>query len=217
VNWSARKPQNARPLLKAFRSSVAVAAVVWAAINVVSHVSWWQILITLIAIFIIFLIYFIVGMTIFAIADGMLGDFDWFFLLPGRVAGFSVRSLTDLAVLMAGRRRLALRDEWHAHLAGESGHNPVTLRKIGQALGFLAAAIRYRLADSAELAWRPADAVLGSRALSNLFVWGPVIVTLFAIVHHDGRFGLVADVQDPVALARVSNDHGLLTPGQGLG
>jgi hypothetical protein len=60
--------------------------------------------------------------------------------------------------------------------------------------------VRYRLEDAAELAWRPADAVLGSRLLSNLFVWGPVIATLVAIVHHDGRFGLVADVQDPIAL-----------------
>jgi hypothetical protein len=42
--------------------------------------------------------------------------------------------------------------------------------------------------------------VLGSRTLSNLFVWGPVIATLVAIVRHDGRFGLVADDQDPVAL-----------------
>ena len=48
--------------------------------------------------------------------------------------------------------------------------------------------------------WRPADAVLGSRTLSNLFVAGPVVVMLFAIVHHDGQFGLVADIQDPVAL-----------------
>jgi len=46
----------------------------------------------------------------------------------------------------------------------------------------------------------PTDAVLRSRSLSNLFVWGPVTVTLVAIVHHDGRFGLVADDQDPVAL-----------------
>ena len=29
---------------------------------------------------------------------------------------------------------------------------------------------------------------------------GPVAVVLVAIVRHDGRFGLVADVQDPVAL-----------------
>ncbi len=62
------------------------------------------------------------------------------------------------------------------------------------------AAVRYRLQDAASLAWRPADAMLCSRTLSNLFAWGPVIVMLFAIVHHDGRFGLVADIQDPVAL-----------------
>lgn len=42
--------------------------------------------------------------------------------------------------------------------------------------------------------------MLRSRPLSNLLVWGPVIAVLAAIVHHDGRFGLVADDQDPVAL-----------------
>jgi hypothetical protein len=60
--------------------------------------------------------------------------------------------------------------------------------------------VRYRLQDAADLAWRPVDAVLGSRLLSNLFVWGPIIVMLVAIMRHDGRFGPVADVQDPVAL-----------------
>jgi hypothetical protein len=116
------------------------------------------------------------------------------------LAGFSVQSLTGLAALLAGSRRRMLRHEWDAHLGGESGHDPVTWRKIRQAFGFVAAAIQLRLADAADLAWRPADAVLGSRALSNLFVGGPVIVVLFAIVDHDGRFGLVADVQDPAAL-----------------
>ena len=67
-------------------------------------------------------------------------------------------------------------------------------------MGFIWAAVRYRLQDAADRAWRPVDAVLSSRTLSNLFVWGPVIAMLVAIVHHDGRFGLVADDQDPVAL-----------------
>ena len=116
------------------------------------------------------------------------------------LAGFSVRGLTALATLLAGRSRPALRAEWRAHLAGETGHDPVTWRKVRQAVGFVASAVQFRVADAADLAWRPADAVLGSRALSNLFVWGPVIVALVAIVHHDGRFGLVADVQDPAAL-----------------
>ena len=116
------------------------------------------------------------------------------------VAGLSVSGLTNLAARLAGSRRPVLQDEWRAHLSGESGYDPVTWPKFSQALGFLASAIRFRLADTAELAWRPADAVLGSRFLSNLFVWGPVIAVLVAITHHDGRFGLVADDQDPAAL-----------------
>lgn len=116
------------------------------------------------------------------------------------LARICVWRVTDLAALIAGRKRLSLREEWRAHLAGESGHDPVTLAKVRQALGFIAAAARYRFADATELAWRPADALLGSRTLSNLFVWGPVIVVLVTIVRHDGWFGLVADDQDPVAL-----------------
>jgi len=117
-----------------------------------------------------------------------------------RLARFSVGTLTNLAVLLAGSRRRELRDEWCAHLAGESGHDRATLRRNRKALGFVVSAVRFRLADAADLAWRPVDAVLGSRALSNLFVWGPVIVMLLAIVRHDGRFGLVSDIQDPIAL-----------------
>jgi hypothetical protein len=111
-------------------------------------------------------------------------------------ARIPTRLLTALAILLAGQGRPGLRDEWHAHLAGESGHDPLTWRKAGDALGFVSAAFRYRLTDAADLAWRPVDAVLGSRLLSNLFVGGPVIVVLFAIVRHDGRFGLVSDIQD---------------------
>jgi hypothetical protein len=48
--------------------------------------------------------------------------------------------LTALAVLLAGRKCPALRDEWKAHLAGESGHDPVTWLKARQAIGFVASA-----------------------------------------------------------------------------
>jgi hypothetical protein len=99
-------------------------------------------------------------------------------------------------VLLAGCSRSAQCDEWRACVTGETGHDPVTWHKVRQALSFVAAAIQFRLADTADLAWRPADTVLGSRTLSNLFVGGPVTVVLFAIVHHDGRFGLVTDIQD---------------------
>ena len=48
------------------------------------------------------------------------------------LAGSSVRSLTGLAAWLAGSERPALRDEWRAHLAGESGHDPATWPKIRQ-------------------------------------------------------------------------------------
>lgn len=115
--------------------------------------------------------------------------------LRNQLKAMSVSSLTDLAALLAGSRRPVLRAEWHAHLAGESGHDPVTWRKVRQALGFVVAAIQLRLADAAGLAWRPADAVLRSRTLSNLFVWGPVIVAAVAIVRREGRYGLVVGDQ----------------------
>ena len=116
------------------------------------------------------------------------------------IARPSTQILTSLAAFLAGRKRHDLREEWFAHLRGTSGHDPVSWHKVWDAFGFVISAVRCRFADATDLAWRPVDAMLGSRALSNLFVWGPVIVTLFAIVHHDGRFGLVADDQDPVAL-----------------
>ena len=91
-------------------------------------------------------------------------------LLLELLFGFSASSLTNLAVLLGGRRRPALRAEWQAHLAGESGHDPVTWHKAREALGFVSSAVQYRLAGARDMAWRPADAVLGSRTLSNLFV-----------------------------------------------
>ena len=128
-----------------------------------------------------------------------------------RLRRLSVGSLTALVVLLVGRRRLVLRDEWHAHLSGESGRNPVTWTKVGQALGFVAVAIRFRLADAADLAWRPADAVLGSRTLSCLFVWVPVIATAVVIVSHDGLHGLAAG---PQLAALVAFLYGVIRTGR---
>lgn len=110
------------------------------------------------------------------------------------------RSLTTFAALLAGRKHVASRDEWLAHLAGEPGFQFGRWGQLRAVLGFVAAAVRFRAEDAAEMAWKPVDAVLASRTLSNLLVWGLVGVVLVAIVRHDGRFGLVADIQDPVAL-----------------
>jgi len=112
----------------------------------------------------------------------------------------SPQRLTNLAAFLAGPKRSSLLDEWRSHLSGETGCGLARKDPIRAARGFLVAAVRFRLRDAASLAWRPADAVLVSRTLSNLFVWGPVALVLVAIVRHDGRFGLVADIQDPAAL-----------------
>lgn len=112
------------------------------------------------------------------------------------LAGLSARCLTDLAAWLSGRDRSVWREEWLAHLAGESGHDQGAWPKVMQALGFVVSAVRCRLADAAELAWRLADAVLRSRSKSNWFVCVPVMALLVAIVHRDGWFGLVVDDQE---------------------
>ena len=116
--------------------------------------------------------------------------------LPGHSPGW----LTSAAVFLAGRKRSAVRDEWRSHLHGWPGRGLSRQEQVRAARGFLWSAARFRLQDAADMGWRPIDAVLGSRTLSNLFVGGPIVAMLVAIVYHDGRFGLVADDQDPAAL-----------------
>ena len=118
----------------------------------------------------------------------------------GRLAGFSASSLTDLAVLLAGRRGPELRDEWHAHLAGESGHDPDTWPKVRQALGFVASAVQFRLADAADAAWTPADAVLRSRKLSNLVAFGPTTLAALFILRHLGTLGVLTSAESIAAI-----------------
>ena len=106
---------------------------------------------------------------------------------PGRrFAGFSVRGLTGLAAFLAGREGPALGVEWKAHLAGESGHDPVSWTKVKEAAGFVVAGVRYRCSDWADAAWRPVDAVLRSRLLSGLFVAVPTIVAAMEVLSHKG-------------------------------
>jgi hypothetical protein len=106
--------------------------------------------------------------------------------------GLSVRSLTSLAAFLAGRKDgPVLRDEWSAHLAGESGYDPVTWAKVWVAIGFVIAALRDRGQDWADAAWRQADAVLRSRTRSNLFVLIPTSAAAYMILRHDGTIGLL--------------------------
>jgi hypothetical protein len=109
--------------------------------------------------------------------------------------------LTGVAGFLAGRKRSEVRLEWRSHLSGWPDHGLSRQEQLRDARGFLWSAVRFRLQDAADLAWQPVDAVLGSRTLSFLFVWLPVFVWMVAIVRHDGRYGLVADDQDYIALA----------------
>jgi hypothetical protein len=108
-----------------------------------------------------------------------------------RLSGSTASGLTELAVFLAGRKRLALRDEWRAHLAGGNGQELPTRRNVRIAFGFVASAIQCRLADAAEAAWTPVDAILKSRKLSNLLVFGPTTMAAVFILRHAGTLGVV--------------------------
>ncbi len=105
-----------------------------------------------------------------------------------------------MAALIAGRKRPSLRAEWHAHLAGESGHEPPTWRKVLKALGFIISAIRCRLGDVADAAWGPTDAVLKSRSLSNLFTLTPTALAALTLFRHGGTIGLLGSAESVSAI-----------------
>jgi hypothetical protein len=108
-----------------------------------------------------------------------------------RVAVISPRRLTAAAVLLAGPKRSAVRDEWRSHLAGWTGCGLVQDEQIRAARGFLWSAVRYRLSDAVGLVGRGFDAVLRSRSMSNLAIWIPVLLAVLAIVRHEGLYGLI--------------------------
>jgi hypothetical protein len=132
--------------------------------------------------------------------------------LWSNLAGLSVRSLTGIATLLAGPRRLALRQEWTAHLAGESGHDPASWQKVGQAAGFLVSAVRCRCSDAADAAWAPVDAILRSRTLSNLFVLIPTVAAGYLVLRHEGTLGVVISAENIIAIAGVL--YGLIRTGR---
>lgn len=128
------------------------------------------------------------------------------------VARLSVDSLTSFAALLAGRRRLTLRQEWIAHLAGEGGHDPATWQKVKQAFGFLVSAIRYRCTDAADMAWTPFDAILRSRTLSNLSVLVPTTAAGCLVLRHEGVLGVVTSAESILAIAAAL--YGLIRTGR---
>jgi hypothetical protein len=130
-----------------------------------------------------------------------------------QLACTSPESLTSLAIIIVGRkRRPALRVEWRSHLAGEAGCDQSAGRKIHAALGFVRGAAKMRLRDLADLAWRPADWILGSRLLSNLIVLLPTVVVGVIILRDAGTIGIMESMESITATGGVL--YGLIRCGR---
>ncbi len=107
----------------------------------------------------------------------------------------SPRLLTWAAVFMAGQKRSAVADEWRSHLSDLTSQSLASRGQTRAALGFLWAAVRYRLRDAVNLAWHSVDAVLRSRTLSNLFVMIPTLMAALCILRHLGTLGLFTSAE----------------------
>jgi hypothetical protein len=107
----------------------------------------------------------------------------------------SPRLLTGAAVFLAGQKRSAVADEWRSHLSDLKGQGLASRGQTHAALGFLWAAVRYRLRDAADLAWHSVDAVLRSRTLSNLLVLIPTLMAALYILRHLGTLGVVTSAE----------------------
>ena len=130
-----------------------------------------------------------------------------------RQSGRAASGLTDLAVFLAGRKRVALRDEWRAHLAGESGRDPASWRKVKQASGFLISAVRYRYSDIANAVWALTDAVLRSRTLSNVVVVIPTAAAEYLVLRRAGTLGVVMSAESTGMIGGTM--YGLIRTGSG--
>ena len=119
---------------------------------------------------------------------------------PRLVARSSAQGITNVAVLLAGRKRSSLRDEWRSHLAGETGRGLPSGQRIGAALGFIVAALRYRLQDAAAAGWRLSEAVLKSRRWSNVVVFAPTGLAAVIIFRRDGAAGTLVAYESIAAI-----------------
>ena len=78
----------------------------------------------------------------------------------------------------------------------ESGKVLPASRRMQLAAGFVVAALRCRLDDAADLAWRPVDALLSSWHGSNLATFVPVTVAVGLILMRDGFYGLITNAEN---------------------
>lgn len=104
--------------------------------------------------------------------------------------------LTGLAAIIAGRSRARADGEWKAHLGGNTGYGLPRATQLRLSLGFIRAAVRYRLQDAADAAWRPADAILASRALSGLAVVMTALPAALMFLVHGGLYSVLSNLEN---------------------
>lgn len=114
----------------------------------------------------------------------------------GRNAG----ALLWLAVFITGRKRAHLSEEWRSHLLNDMSNDLSSLRKAQGALGFLLAAVRFRIGDVCDLFWWLADMILASRELSGLAVATPLVAAALLMIHYAGVNGLASNADNLVPL-----------------
>lgn len=131
---------------------------------------------------------------------------------PARHARVSPQRLTRLAVLIAGRRRASIGCEWRSHLAGETGTGLPEGRQARVAAGFVAAALRCRLQDLDDIAWKPVDAILASRELSGLVALLATLAAVVISIHGDGVYGLVSNLGNTAVVWGMT--YGLIRAGR---
>lgn len=125
--------------------------------------------------------------------------------------------LIRLAVVIAGHKRTVVNEEWQSHIAGQTGHNIPLATQLRAALGFVRAAIRYRIQDAFDITLRPVDSVLKSRGVSGLFVVLATLAYVFSLMSDGGGTelsgtGLRGNAGNIVAVASVA--YGLIRAGR---
>lgn len=115
--------------------------------------------------------------------------------------------LTNLAVLLAGKRRAYVREAWQSDLQRPRDQADTTVsgpRRIAYSAGLVRAGCRYRIDDTAAFWWRLADSVLGSRCWSRVVLVSPTAMAVALIIQHGGLYGLVVNADNLIMIATAS-------------
>ncbi|MGW8330565.1 hypothetical protein ACWGLE_22055 [Streptomyces sp. NPDC055897] len=100
-----------------------------------------------------------------------------------------------LATTIAGRRRVHLREEWAAVLAGDPGNGLILTprQRLRLVVGFLFAAVRFRIHDALGLLWAPVDWILAEGSRSETITALTVGAQVIYIAWNDGMHALLTE------------------------